>query len=174
MYLCMYVYINDWIGPILISAIYSPPKLSIKKDDYVEFFKTLGNRFLAVCDYNANHTIRESRLISTQGRQLKLATDSLNLIFFWPTYLLANRYQQNSWSHGFFHSKTFGIYECVLWFLLRPFIGSFSDYFTSWKRYNNIYTIYIYTTLKLTFCPINSKFAKVVPEQKITKPTRET
>ena len=38
------VYINDWIGSILISAIYSPPKQSIKKDDYVIFFQTLGNR----------------------------------------------------------------------------------------------------------------------------------
>ena len=35
-------------------------------------------------------------------------------------------------SHWFFHRKGFGIYKCVL---LRPFVGSFFDYFTSWKRY---------------------------------------
>ena len=36
------VYVNDWIGPIQLSAIYSPPKHSIKKDDYEEFFETLS------------------------------------------------------------------------------------------------------------------------------------
>ena len=86
------VYVNDWIGPIQLSAIYSPPKHSIKKDDYEEFFKTLGNRFLAGGDYNAKHTIWGSRLISPKGRQLKLAIDSLHLNVFstgeptyWPT-----------------------------------------------------------------------------------------
>ena len=51
---------------------------SIKKDDYEEFFKTLGNRFLAGGDYNAKHTIWGSRLMSPKRRQLKLAIDSLN------------------------------------------------------------------------------------------------
>ena len=40
--LSLNVYINAWIGPILISAIHSPSKHCRKKHDYVEFFKTLG------------------------------------------------------------------------------------------------------------------------------------
>ena len=44
------VYVNDWFRPILISAIYSSPQHAIKKDDYVEFLETLGNRFLAAGD----------------------------------------------------------------------------------------------------------------------------
>ena len=59
------IYIRDWIGRILIFAIYSPSKhYGINKEDYVEFFKTLGNRFLTSVDYNAKHTNWGSRLSS--------------------------------------------------------------------------------------------------------------
>ena len=62
---------NDWIGPILISAIFSPLKHSKEKDDYVEFFKTLGIRILVGDNYNAKHAICLSTLISPKRRQLK-------------------------------------------------------------------------------------------------------
>ena len=70
---------HDCIGPILISVIYSTPKHSIKKDFNEEFFQTLGNRFLADGDYNAKHTIWQSRLILSKGRQLEIAIDSMHL-----------------------------------------------------------------------------------------------
>jgi len=41
---------------ITISALYSPPKHTIKKKQYIGFFKTLGNRFIAARDCNAKHT----------------------------------------------------------------------------------------------------------------------
>ena len=52
---------------------------SIRKEDYIEFFETLFNRFLAGADYNAKHTNWGSKLISPQGRQLKLAMDNMLL-----------------------------------------------------------------------------------------------
>ena len=35
------VIIDDWIGELQISAIYSPPKRSVKKEDYEIFFKDI-------------------------------------------------------------------------------------------------------------------------------------
>lgn len=45
--------IEDWTGEITISAIYGPSKHNIKEELYVDFFKTLGKRFLAAGDFNA-------------------------------------------------------------------------------------------------------------------------
>lgn len=56
------VMIKDWIGPIMISAVYCPPKHKIKKDYFIKFFKSLGNRFIAGGDYNAKHTFWGLRL----------------------------------------------------------------------------------------------------------------
>ena len=86
------VIIDDWIGKLQISEIYSPPKHSIKRDDYELFFSTLGNRFLAEGDYNAKHIHWGSRLISPKGQQLLYAIENLNLDVistgeptYWPT-----------------------------------------------------------------------------------------
>ena len=86
------IVIEDWVGELQISAIYSPPKHSLKKEDYELFFKTLGSRFLAGGDYNAKHTHWGSRLISPKGRQLLYAIESLNFNVistgeptYWPT-----------------------------------------------------------------------------------------
>jgi len=38
--------LEDRSGRIIISAIYSPPKRIIKKEQYINFLKTLGNRFI--------------------------------------------------------------------------------------------------------------------------------
>ena len=86
------IIIDDWIFELQISAIYSPPKHSIKKYDYESFFSTLGNRFLAGGDYNAKHIHWVSRLVSPKGRQLLYAIENLNLdvistgeLTYWPT-----------------------------------------------------------------------------------------
>jgi len=83
------IVVEDTIGPLLISAIYSPPKHNIKMDTYVNFFKTLGCRFIAGGDYNAKNTIWGSRLTTTKGRELYNAMISLKLKAFStgePTY----------------------------------------------------------------------------------------
>ena len=45
--------LEDSIGEITISAIYCPPKHNNKYDDFDRFFKTLGHRFIAGGDFNA-------------------------------------------------------------------------------------------------------------------------
>jgi len=50
------VMIETWNGCITISAVYSPPKHVIKSEQYINFFETLSNRFIATGDYNAKHT----------------------------------------------------------------------------------------------------------------------
>lgn len=73
------VIVEDWSGSITISAIYSPPKHTIKNEQYVTFFKTLENRFIAVGDYNAKHTHWGSRLIQPKGRELLKAIEIMIL-----------------------------------------------------------------------------------------------
>jgi len=55
--------VEDRSGRITISATYSSPKHIIKKEQYINFFKTLGYRFIAAGDYNAKHTHWRLRLI---------------------------------------------------------------------------------------------------------------
>jgi len=49
--------VEDRSGRITISATYSLPKHTIKKEQYINFFKTLGNRFITAGDYNAKHAL---------------------------------------------------------------------------------------------------------------------
>lgn len=86
------VVVEDWIGSLTISALYSPPKHSITKAQYLEYFKTLGTRFIAGGDYNAKHTHWGSRTITYKGRQLlnamqeyKLGHISTGQPTYWPT-----------------------------------------------------------------------------------------
>lgn len=46
----------------IVSAIYSPPKHNIKKDEYTIFLKSLGNYFIVGGDFNAKHNYFGSRL----------------------------------------------------------------------------------------------------------------
>jgi len=61
------VVIEDQNGCITTSGTYSLPKHTIKKKQYITFFKTLGNRFIATGDYNAKHTHWALRLILPKG-----------------------------------------------------------------------------------------------------------
>ena len=64
---------------ITVASIYCPPRHSIKLEQYVEFFQTLGNKFIAGGDYNAKHTIWGSRLVTPKGRTLFKSMQTLNL-----------------------------------------------------------------------------------------------
>lgn len=84
--------VEDWAGPIAISALYSPPKHSITKTQYLEYYKSLGNRFIAGGDYNAKHTHWGSRTTTHKGRQLLTAMQEYKLNYistgeptYWPT-----------------------------------------------------------------------------------------
>lgn len=86
------VVVEEWNGPITISAIYCPPRYIIKKEQFQQFFKTLGQRFIAGGDYNAKHQQWGSRLSTTKGRELLKAMQDNNLSHlssgqptYWPT-----------------------------------------------------------------------------------------
>lgn len=51
----------------------------MKKDQYISYFKTLGNKFIACGDYNAKYIQWGSRLTTPKGRQLYYAINELNL-----------------------------------------------------------------------------------------------
>ena len=66
-------------GPISISAIYCPPRHSIKRDQYDVFFKSLGPRFIVGGDFNAKHPLWGSRTTNPKGRQLIQSMNGNNL-----------------------------------------------------------------------------------------------
>lgn len=55
---------------LVFSAIYCPPRYRITQSQFSDFFKTLGDRFIAGGDFNSKHTYWGSRLITPKGRQL--------------------------------------------------------------------------------------------------------
>lgn len=57
-------------GLITLAAVYCPPRFSITEDIFMEYFNTLGERFVAAGDYNAKHTYWGSRLITPKGKEL--------------------------------------------------------------------------------------------------------
>jgi len=72
------IVLEDYMGEITVTAVYSPPKHNIKTLDYEHFFNTLGHRFIAGGDYNAKNTYWASRT-TTKGRELHIAMRNNNL-----------------------------------------------------------------------------------------------
>ncbi|PNF38784.1 RNA-directed DNA polymerase from mobile element jockey [Cryptotermes secundus] len=55
---------------LTVAAVYCPPRHNIKEESFYEFFRTLGNKFIAGGDYNCKNTQWGSRLTTTKGREL--------------------------------------------------------------------------------------------------------
>lgn len=75
-----------------VAAIYSPPRHSIKEEDYNNLLNQLGNNFILGGDFNAKHTFWGSRIETTKGRALYSAGKQLKCNFYstgkptyWPT-----------------------------------------------------------------------------------------
>lgn len=86
------IVITDWISDITISALYCPPRFTIKEKEFNDYFKSLGDRFIAGGDYNAKHTFWGSRLVLSRGRELykSIQTKNMNVLSsgqptYWPT-----------------------------------------------------------------------------------------
>jgi hypothetical protein len=86
------IVVQDWNTPLTLSAVYCPPRYSIKNQQFQVFLCSLGARFLAGGDYNAKHTNWGSRLTTPRGRELQLAVDNnhFNIIStgeptYWPS-----------------------------------------------------------------------------------------
>ena len=75
------VTIMDRDGPMNLAAVYCPPRYTNSKEEYKEFLKTLGNRFIAGGDFNSKHEAWGSRLTNTKGRILIEALTTLNTNF---------------------------------------------------------------------------------------------
>lgn len=86
------IVIEDWSGPLTVSAIYSPPRHNISNQQFTDFFNTLGGRFIVGGDYNAKHTLWGSRMNNPRGRQLLTSINNNSLQYvstgeptYWPT-----------------------------------------------------------------------------------------
>lgn len=86
------VRIEDRTGPLILSAIYCPPRHNIKEFMFTDFFKKLGNCFIAGGDWNAKNTHWGSRLTTTRGKELKRSVECNHLDVmstgtptYWPT-----------------------------------------------------------------------------------------
>lgn len=86
------IQVEEWSGPLVLSAVYCPPKHRIKSEEFNKYFKTLGPRFIAGRDYNAKNKQWGSRLNTARGNELQRAmtTKTLENIStrqpaYWPT-----------------------------------------------------------------------------------------
>lgn len=73
------VRLEDRAGPIVLSAVYCPPKHRISEEMYLHYFQTLGPRFISGGDWNAKHIYWGSRCTVTRGRVLKSCIDKIKL-----------------------------------------------------------------------------------------------
>jgi hypothetical protein len=48
--------VEDSTGPLTVSAVYLPPRHTVKQVQLAAFYSTLGRRFIAGGGYNAKHT----------------------------------------------------------------------------------------------------------------------
>jgi hypothetical protein len=72
-----------------VAAVYCPPRHNIKEENVLEFFRTLGNMFIAVGDYNCKNSLWGSRLTTTKGRELSKLIQNQKYSFLTtgtPTY----------------------------------------------------------------------------------------
>lgn len=79
-------------GKTTVASVYCPPIHSNKKEIFMNFFSTLGNKFIVGGDFNAKHSHWGSRLTNTKGRSLLSALLEKNIQFvstgeptYWPT-----------------------------------------------------------------------------------------
>ena len=75
-----------------LGAVYCPPRYNLKKENYKNLIRHLGNRFILGGDYNAKHVEWGSRLTTTKGRELRKAIREEGCQFYstskptyWPT-----------------------------------------------------------------------------------------
>lgn len=71
--------LDDRAGPIILSAVYCPPKHKISSELFCDFFSQLGNKFISGGDWNAKHKFWGSRITLPRGRSLKSCLDALHL-----------------------------------------------------------------------------------------------
>lgn len=88
------IQIYDKHGGINLASVYCPPSCPIKEHNFCDFFRSLGNKFIAAGDFNAKHHHWGSRLCTTRGRELLKSIKSEHLCHlstgeptYWPADL---------------------------------------------------------------------------------------
>jgi hypothetical protein len=61
------IVLEDQMGEITVTAVYSPPKHNIKTIEYKQFFQTLGHRFIAGGDDDAKTCIGAPEQLQPKG-----------------------------------------------------------------------------------------------------------
>jgi hypothetical protein len=56
---------------LTIVAVYCPPRHNIKEENFLEFFQTLGNKFIARGDFNSKNTLWGSCLTTTKAERYR-------------------------------------------------------------------------------------------------------
>jgi hypothetical protein len=86
------VSVEDSVSLLTISAVYLPPKHTVKQEQLEDYYNTLGRRFIAGGDYNAKHSDWGSRLITPRGCELFNTMERNNLKhlptgepMYWPS-----------------------------------------------------------------------------------------
>jgi hypothetical protein len=86
------VVVDNKLNNLTVTALYCPPRHTIKEEDFNRFFLDLGCRFIAGGDYNAKHTVWGSRITLPRGRELWKCIQSLKMQVissgeptYWPT-----------------------------------------------------------------------------------------
>lgn len=82
----------EWNRTLNISSIYCPPNKKITEEEFSQYFKSLGTRFLAAGDYNAKSPHWGSRITTPKGKTLlqtiyknNLQALSGGIPTYWPT-----------------------------------------------------------------------------------------
>jgi hypothetical protein len=71
--------VEDTVGLLTISAVYLPPKHTVKQEQVEDFYGTLVYQFIAGGDYNPKHTDWGSRLVSHKGCEVLKTIERNNL-----------------------------------------------------------------------------------------------
>ncbi|KAH8263977.1 hypothetical protein KR026_004348, partial [Drosophila bipectinata] len=66
-------------GILSIAAVHCPPRFSISERQFMDFYNSLGDRFIAAGDYNAKHTHWGSRLVTLKVRTLSSVLANVNV-----------------------------------------------------------------------------------------------
>jgi len=56
-----------------VYAVYSPSRYNLKKENYLDFLRSLGLKFIVDGDFNVKNTYWGSRLLRLKGKELLVA-----------------------------------------------------------------------------------------------------
>jgi hypothetical protein len=86
------VKIKTSTGALTVTAIYSPPRHNLKREDYLNLLQLFTGKFIIGEDFNSKHTYWDSRLTNTKGSELYQAIKGYHCEVhttgkptYWPT-----------------------------------------------------------------------------------------